>query len=82
MTRPEPPTPSTLRSLRIIERASGAGPMLYEVQALWDVGGWVTKQFFSRLDADNYAKGVMEGLNAGDGLNVVFSWNYNDNDMP
>lgn len=51
---------------------------MYEVHVLWNEGPWRTRQFFSRLEADTYAKGLLEGLNAHSDRNTIFSWNHND----
>jgi hypothetical protein len=80
--RPRQPDPSCLRSLRIVEIRGDSGPVTYEVQSLWDVGDWKTKTFTSRFDADRYAKGLLEGVDHIDQTSVVFSWNYNDDEIP
>ena len=65
-------------SVRVMERASAMGPMTYEVHALWNVGNWRVKSFTSRIEADRYTKGLLEGLDACDSLNTIFTFNAND----
>lgn len=67
-------------SLRVEQVDSDIGPVMYEVHATWNTGDTKMRRFFSRLDCDAYAKGLLEGLDARANRNTIFSWTHNDTD--
>lgn len=66
-----------LRCIRILERGSLYGPILYEVHSLWDTNEWRVKTFTSYMEAFAYRSSLLDGLAAHDELRVLWEWNSN-----
>lgn len=69
-----------IRSVRVEQVDTEAGPTLYEVHALWDTGPWRVRTFFSHAEAQRYSQGLLEGLDAVADRNTIFEWHHNDTD--
>lgn len=73
-----------LKSCRIVERRTDAGPLLYLVQELWHPStGWRTSlTTHDRVTALKKMHAVIEGLDGSSGERVVTSWTNNGYHLP
>jgi hypothetical protein len=78
---PDPTDPGTLMSVRVDEVPNDAGPLMYEVFALWSASGWAKpKQFFTMGEARAYASTLLDGLDVNRPRSTIFHWAVNAGD--
>lgn len=73
-----------LKSCRVVERRTDAGPILYVVQELWHPSkGWAASlTTHDRKAAFTKMHGVIEGLDGSTGERVLASWTQNSYHLP
>lgn len=66
-----------IASVRVDEVPTMAGPVMYEVHALWTLKGWAQpRTFFSADAAQSYARGLLDGLDVGRQRRTILHWTY------